>query len=125
MSVFTVTLPPNATYKHRTATLVRLRLDPLFGVLEIRESRTPDGAAKTSRYAVRENPLPDSDDRRFKLTKPGGEFYHHAVLSPRGDACECEAFLAGRHCKHLMALRGLFLAGHLDTQPKEMTCFRS
>lgn len=121
--IFTVDLPPNKTYAARVASLVRHSVDPLLGVLEVRECRADGGKAKISRYAVKEDA--GAGGRVFRLTKPGGGAWHFVCLGTQYDACECEAGLKGLLCKHVSSLRALWSAGHLDPQPKGSVCYGS
>lgn len=111
--VATVRLPENATYSHRHVTFIRASAagEPVVGVIEIREARSEEGKAKCSRYAVRE------DGERYKLTKPGGEERYFVCLRGRYDECDCTGFLSHGACKHTLAMRELFEAGHLDSIP--------
>lgn len=120
-SVVTVEMEPNATYRIRHATLIRIVFSqlapekPFTGVLEICERNGPKSEPRYSRYAIKEVPLPDGVDRRFRLTKPGGRDWYFVLLEPNGyDRCECEGYHSHGRCKHTTALRKFFDLGHLD-----------
>jgi hypothetical protein len=120
-NVVTVKMSPNATYPHRTATFVRVPLLPnLAGVVEIRESRTPDGKTRDARYALREETedvLPG--DRVFRLTKPGGAVRYYVCLPSdvrEFPVCGCTGYERHGWCKHIECLRALIADGHLKSE---------
>lgn len=91
----TVKLPGDRKYPIRFATLIRITECPVMGTLDIRGQRHEYGPwTPLGRYLLREDPIPESNDRRFRLTKPR-------------DQCECTGFLQYGRCKHLSALRAL------------------
>lgn len=100
------------------AFLVGVTDDPVFvGVIEIRTAREPDRKPVIDRYAVREEPLPDTEDRRFKLTKRGGEEWYYVLVDSADvphDQCECRDFDKHGVCKHITALRTLCRAGAME-----------
>ena len=106
--VSTLPLPPNKTYPCRHVTVIQAfpGHPTAVGVIEVRESKTPTGKPKCSRYAVRRDDAPSDNERCFKLTKPGGaEWYFVLIGAP--PQCECHSFLKSGTCKHIQAMHAL------------------
>ena len=115
-----VTLPASASYANRSATFVRVSHPgfPIVGVVEIREA-SGRGRPNVSRYALREEPVDHSRDRRFRLTKPGGAEVYYVCLALSGhdfNRCECKGYESHGRCKHIDALDSLERGGHFGAE---------
>lgn len=119
MSVKTVTLPPNATYRHRRAEFAKVTPDdlPVAGILQVGEAKTLDLAAlRTRRYAIQEVQADGPHERKFRVTKPlveGGEAYYVLLVAGEHPRCTCRGQEAGGTCVHAQALHELKLTGFL------------
>lgn len=102
-------LPATKSFKHRTYTYIPMSTGWPFhiGVLEVRESKSPDSRAVVSRYAIREIEC-DRPGRAFRLTKPGGTVWYTVCIHPDElDECECRGHEAFGVCKHTQTVREL------------------
>lgn len=114
--MFLVILPPNRTYRYRSALWDKVSPagSPVVGVLQLTEQRTFGGKAYMTRYSVYETGW--MRGRVFKLTK--GEFFSETYVYLSGvsgepDRCDCVGYFHTGRCRHAECLRLLERGGEL------------